>query len=61
MSSDFLKPSSKGIRDPLTNSQMNGRVYNPPRMAALGGLKSPRKAGAMSQNSLKIKRPGDTV
>ena len=59
--SDYLKPSSKGIREPLSNAQMNGRVMNPPRMAALGGLKSPKKKGAMQQNSLKIKRPGDTV
>ncbi len=59
--SDYLKPKSSGIRQPLTNAQMNGRVFNPPRMAALGGLSSPKKKGAMTTNSLKIRRPGDTV
>jgi hypothetical protein len=59
--SDYLKPKSTGIRQPLTNTQMNGRIFNPPRMAALGGLSSPKKKGAMMQNTLKIRRPGDTV
>lgn len=58
---DYLKPSSKGIRGALENGKMNGRIMNPPRMAALGGLKSPKRKGAMEQNSLKIRKPGDTV
>lgn len=61
MSTDYLKPASRGIRDPLSNSRMNGRVVNPPRMAALGGLKSVRRRGAMESNNLKIRRPGDTL
>lgn len=60
MSTDYLKPKSSGIREPLSNAQMNGRIFNPPRMAQLGGLKSPKKNGAMSKNSLSIRRPGDT-
>lgn len=57
--SDFLKPRSKGIRDPLSNAKMNGRVMNPPRMAELGGLTSPKKKGAITKNSLTIRKPGD--
>lgn len=60
MPTDYLKPKSSGIREPLSNAQMNGRVMNPPRMAQLGGLSSPKKKGAMTKNSLSIRRPGDT-
>ena len=60
MSTDYLKPRSTGIRDPQSNAQMNGRMFNPPRMAQLGGLKSPKRKGAMQKNSLAIRRPGDT-
>ena len=60
MATDFLKPKSSGIREPLSNQQMNGRVMNPPRFAQLGGLKSAKRAGAMSKNGLAIRRPGDT-
>ena len=57
----YLKPSSRGRREALDNGRMNGRVVNPPRMAQLGGLSSPRKKGAMTANNLKIRKPGDTV
>mgnify|MGYP001608982824 CR=1 FL=1 len=57
----YLKPSSRGRREPLDNGRMNGRVVNPPRMAELGGLSSPRKGNAMKKNNLSIKKPGDTV
>lgn len=60
MPSDYLKPKSTGIREPLSNAQMNGRVMNPPRMAQLGGLTSAKKKGATTKNSLSIRRPGDT-
>lgn len=55
---DFLKPSSKGRRDPLSNSKTNGRIVNPPRFAELGGLSSAKKKGAMMKNSLSIRKPG---
>ncbi len=54
---DFLKPSAKGRRDELSNAKENGRIMNPPRMAALGGLKSANQSNAMRRNDLKIKRP----
>lgn len=57
----FLKPSSRGRREALDNGRNNGRIVNPPRMAALGGLSSPKKKGAMARNELKIRKPGDTV
>lgn len=57
----YLKPSGKGRRDALSNARDNGRIVNPPRMAELGGLKSVKKRGAMSKNSLGIRKPGDTV
>lgn len=57
----YLKPSSRGRREALDNGRMNGRVINPPRMAALGGLSSPKKKGALTTNNLKIRKPGDTV
>ena len=60
MTSRYLEPSSKGRRGELDNSRTNGRVVNPPRMAQLGGLTSPRKSGAMTKNAMSIKKPGDT-
>lgn len=57
----YLMPSSKGRREPLDNGRANGRVINPPRFAALGGLSSAKKKGAMVKNNLAIKKPGDTV
>lgn len=61
MSSDYLKPSSRGKRDPLSNNRGNGRIVNVPRMAELGGLSSVKKKGAMTSNDLKLRKPGDTV
>lgn len=58
---NFLKPSARGKRDPLSNGKSNGRIMNPPRMAEYGGLSSVKKKGAMTKNSLSIKKPGDTV
>jgi hypothetical protein len=58
--SDYMKPKQTGIRDVLSNAQMNGRVMNPPRMAQLGGLSSVHKKGAMKKNALTIRKPGDT-
>lgn len=57
----FLKPTSKGKRDVLSNSRENGRIVNPPRMAELGGLSSVRKGGAMKRNDLTIRKPGGTT
>lgn len=55
---NLFKPSSRGIRDPLSNSQQNMRVFNPPRFPVFGGFAS--KAKGFFQNTLKIMKPGDT-
>jgi hypothetical protein len=57
----YLKPSSRGKRDPLSNAKNNGRIVNPPRMAELGGLSSVRKKGAMRKNELTIRKPGGSA
>lgn len=61
MATDYLKPSSRGRRDALSNARNNARIVNPPRFAELGGLSSAKKRGAMTKNQLSIKKPGDTV
>lgn len=53
-----IKPSGRGIRDPLTNAQNNGRVVNPPRYPKLGGFTSAAKG--FFKNMLHIVKPGDT-
>ena len=58
MSTDYLKPSARGIRDPKSNHQNNGRIVNPPRFAQIGGLSSSGKA--FTRNDKSIHKPGDT-
>lgn len=53
------KPSSRGLRSPTSNEQMNGRVKNPPRYAEMGGFTSNRKG--FKKNNMGIKTPGDTI
>lgn len=52
----FNPSGSLSVRDPLTNEQMNGNIFNPPRFAQLGGLSSRNKA--VFRNTLKIVKPG---
>ena len=54
----LAKPSSRGIRDPESNAQNNGRIVNPPRFSVFGGLSS--KTKAFFKNALGIMKPGDT-
>lgn len=54
----LFKPSSRGIRDPLTNEKNNGRIVNVPRFPVLGGFSS--KAKGFFKNALGIMKPGDT-
>ena len=61
MPAKYLEPTSKGKRGELDNAKTNGRVINPPRFAALGGLSSARKNGAMMKNDKTIRKPGQTV
>lgn len=58
MSDNLFKPSSLGIRDPLTNNKNNMRIVNPPRFPEVGGFVS--KAKGFFKNALNIGKPGDT-
>jgi hypothetical protein len=58
MAQDLFKPrGAQTPRSPTDTNQMNGRIYNPPRMAQLGGLSSTGKG--MKKNSQNIRKPGD--
>ena len=52
------KPSSRGLRDPLTNDKVNMRVSNPPRFPVFGGFKG--RSVAFFKNTFGIVKPGDT-
>lgn len=58
MSSSYLKPSTKGMRQPLENGSQSDMVVNPPRWAELGGLTRAGKIG--KRNQMTVKRPGQT-
>ena len=53
---EYLKPATRGRRDPTSNAKQNGRIMNPPRFAELGGLTGPSKA--VSRNGMSIVKPG---
>ena len=56
----FLAPSGNlRVRDPLSNSQVNGVVVNPPRFNQIGGLKSASEG--VKRNRYTIKKPGNTA
>lgn len=61
MAIDNMKPKFDGIRDPLDNKKMNGRVHNGPIMPEIGGASSVRVAGAPFKNKLAVRKPGDTI
>lgn len=58
MSTNYLKPTTKGMRQPLDNGSQSDMIVNPPRWAELGGLKSAGKIG--KKNSMAVRRPGQT-
>lgn len=55
---NLFKPSSRGMRDPVANTQNNGRIINPPRFPVFGGFSSKMKG--FFKNALHITKPGDT-
>lgn len=59
---DFLSPKTgPGLRSPTspgTGPDQHGRIVNPPRMAALGGLDKTHKASGHFRNAMKIVKPG---
>jgi hypothetical protein len=56
VSSQYLKPSSGGIRKPTDPGKENGQIINPPRYAEHGGGTGPSKFSA--SNPLRISKPG---
>jgi hypothetical protein len=55
---DWMKPTERGKRDPLSNDKTNGAFENPPRYAELGGFKSSRIGH--HRNKMTVRRPGGT-
>lgn len=53
----LFRPSAESSqRDFLSNSQMNGNIYNPPRYAELGGFSNGDRG--VARNSFRIVPPG---
>jgi hypothetical protein len=55
----YLKPGSRGFRQPTDNTQDNSNIVNPPRFSQLGGLSSASKA--VQRNDKVLKKPGATI
>lgn len=58
MATGYLKPTTKGMRDPQSNGSASDMIVNPPRYAELGGLTSASKIG--KKNTMAVKKPGQT-
>lgn len=58
MSTSYLKPTTKGMRQPLENGSVSDMIVQPSRFAEFGGLKSPSKIG--KRNAQAIRKPGQT-
>ena len=58
MTSKYLEPSSKGMRQPLDTSKQNGPVINPPRMNQFGGLDKIKEPYGLYKNNMTIVKPG---
>lgn len=58
MGTSYLKPSTKGMRQPLENGSASDMFVNPPRWAELGGLKNASKIG--KKNKMAIRKPGQS-
>jgi hypothetical protein len=58
MTSKYLEPSAKGMRNPLDNRQDNGPVVNPPRLNQFGGLDKIKEPYGAFKNKMSIVKPG---
>ena len=58
MTSKYLEPSAKGMRNPLDNRQDNGPVVNPPRMNQFGGLDKIKEPYGAFKNKMSLVKPG---
>ena len=61
MANKFLEPSSRGFRELTNPAQMNGNIYNQPRMAYLGGLDKMKEPRGYFHNDIAVKKPGQTI
>ena len=59
MAQSYLKPPSKGFRQPTDNTMENGNIVNPPRYAELGGVAS--ASNGSKANRMTVKKPGATI
>jgi hypothetical protein len=55
----FRPDAEAALRDPRSNSQVNGNIVNPPRYAQLGGLTDSSKA--LGRNEMRIVAPGSST
>lgn len=55
----YLKPTTRGMRQPLDNGSVGDRISNPPRWAELGGLTGSSKIG--KKNTMAVRKPGSTI
>lgn len=55
---NYLKPSTKGMRNPMDNGSPGDMISNPPRFAQIGGLTGPGKIG--KRNTMAIRKPGQS-
>ena len=61
MASKFLQPTSSGFRHPTDTVQMNGNIYNQPRMTQLGGMDKTKDTRGYYSNNIQVKKPGQTI
>lgn len=55
---ELFKPrAGQSLRPATSDKQMHGDVYNPPRFAHIGGLKSASAIGGKA--GMAVKKPGD--
>ena len=58
MTTKYLEPSAKGMRQPLDTKKENGPVVNPPRMNQFGGLDQIKEPYGAFKNAMSIVKPG---
>ena len=61
MGRDYLKPTTRGLRDPQESGiGTQGMIDNPPRYAQIGGPKSMGKIKNPRGNNMRVKKPGSS-
>ena len=61
MTSKYLEPSQKGMRQPLDTKKENGLVVNPPRMNQFGGMDKIKEPYGAFKNNMTIAKVGKSV